>query len=342
MAPRFSMPAIVKQALPELLRSKVVPEPTILATILDPEPLARVVSAVLRSSFFIELVKAPKIETTKFEVRWAAALSGDPRYAEYETCIAIAAQLLRRLETLCADGEFIGALRLFTRFALLPYESPIDYGDRTRVPIHTVDNVIWIEGPLPGKLVRLRAFLLDPSHHPHNEAFRLIYDKIRVKSYLTDRALTGMYKTNREKRWETHPDSPQFAIRRDCLGIEHTLINQICHFEGFPLELSEALETEELLTPAERPFRCPITLEPLVFSELEEELLSPKPGRSGFQVGHLNPLKAVNDDPTSGHTPQNISWISENGNRMQGSLTLEQTRQLISRVSANYHEKGFF
>src|SRR5574341_1968773 len=35
--------------------------------------------AVLRSAFLIELVKVPKIETTKFRVRWFEQLVDDPR-----------------------------------------------------------------------------------------------------------------------------------------------------------------------------------------------------------------------------------------------------------------------
>jgi hypothetical protein len=88
-------------------------------------------------------------------------------------------------------------------------------------------------------------------------------------------------------------------------------------------------------------FRCPITLEPLVFQEFKEELLNPTHGKSNFQVGHLNPLKL--DDPSSilaGHTPQNIAWISANGNRIQGSMSIEEVRSLLKNIAHNYEDAG--
>ena len=34
--------------------------------------------------FLIELVKVPKIETTKFRMRWFGQLEGDPRYCSFD------------------------------------------------------------------------------------------------------------------------------------------------------------------------------------------------------------------------------------------------------------------
>jgi hypothetical protein len=81
-------------------------------------------------------------------------------------------------------------------------------------------------------------------------------------------------------------------------------------------------------------------MEPLSFGDFEREVQDPQHGKAAFQVGHLNPLKAVNDDPYSGHTAQNISWISSNGNRIQGSSSLKETRDLIGRIYKNYEQFG--
>lgn len=70
--------------------------------------------------------------------------------------------------------------------------------------------------------------------------------------------------------------------------------------------------------------------------------MNPTHGNSNFQVGHLNPLKL--DDPNSlifGHTPENISWISKDGNRIQGDMSLKETRNLLIRITRNYEDEGF-
>jgi hypothetical protein len=181
--------------------------------------------------------------------------------------------------------------------------------------------------------------------------FKAAYSKIVVKSHLTDRVLTGGHKTNREKRWETHPGSVHFALRRDCLEIELALISQLCYFADFPPDLQQHLEEMGLLSlkqlqesglifGSERLSRCPITLEPLSFVEFREELLSPRHGKAAYQVGHIHPLKAASDNPYMGHTGKNISWISAQGNRIQGEYSVSETRELIIRISKNYQTAG--
>jgi hypothetical protein len=125
------------------------------------------------------------------------------------------------------------------------------------------------------------------------------------------------------------------------VAIEYELITQLCAFEGFPENFREILQEQEILPKTMEISRCPITLEPLVFQEFREELMNPTHGKSNFQVGHLNPLKL--DDPNSliaGHTAGNIAWISANGNRIQGSMSLEEVRDLLKRITHNYEDKG--
>ena len=293
---------------------------------------------VVRATFLIELVKTPKIETTKFEVRWADRLPvEDPRHASYDNCLNICTARLSDLAEAMGEEEKKKLLTLFAEEKIVPYEVPIDYLERRQeTQIHALDNVGWFWDDVPAKTVRLRHFLRTQIAEDHRKVFALAYDKIKVKTYLTDRVLTGAHKTNREKRWETHPGSVHFALRRDCLDIERSLIEQVCMFDGFPHDLQEKLIGLGLIGRPDDVSRCPVTMEPLLYSEFERELREPDHGKASFQVGHLNPLKAINDDPQSGHTALNISWVSADGNRIQGSLSLAETRDMIRKIYGNY------
>lgn len=72
------------------------------------------------------------------------------------------------------------------------------------------------------------------------------------------------------------------------------------------------------------------------FKKLMEEIENRTHGKSDFQIGHLNPLKRSIEAPISGHTPKNIGWICSAGNRIQGDLSLEETRALLKRIQDNY------
>lgn len=299
--------------------------------------------ALVRWSFLIELVKTPKIETTKFEVRWATRLGkGDPRYATYNDCLEMCRTLATEAASSLAISDRRALMEAFARCNMLPYELPIDYRTREKTGrLHVHTNVEWLWEGVPKKTVLLREFLLSPDAGAHRATFDAAYKgKIRVKTYLTDRVLTGVHKTNREKRWETHPASVHYALRRDCLEIEYILIQQLCHFAGFPKDILRKLKAKNLIENLPEPFCCPITLEPFSFQDFEAEILNPTQGRSSFQVGHLNPLKAINDDPQSGHTAKNVSWVSADGNRIQGSLSLADTRAMILRIAASYEKLG--
>jgi hypothetical protein len=164
-----------------------------------------------------------------------------------------------------------------------------------------------------------------------------------VKTYLTDRVLTGAYKTNREKRWETHPRSVHFAERRTSLAIEYALVTEICSFKGFPMEFLLQLQENKILPKNLPTALCPITGDALSYEAFRNGLLNPAHGRSDFQVGHLNPLKlGAAGEKGSGHTAENISWISADGNRIQGSLSLDDVRILIQRIAENYTAQGWW
>ncbi len=297
--------------------------------------------ALVRATFLIELVKTPKIETTKFEVRWADRLpASDPRHCPFPVCLDTMKRALELLVVDLADHRKVEHLRLLPTYHMLPYEVPVDYLDRrVNSQLHEPENIRWFWDETIHRCISLRRFFDLDVDGSVRSLMSLAYDKIKVKTYLTDRVLTGDHKTNREKRWETHPGSVHFALRRQCMAIETALIEQACFFDGFPEGIRATLVNRGLLVLRDVS-RCPITMEPLSFAEFERELRDPDHGKASFQVGHLNPLKALNDDPQAGHTSQNIAWVSADGNRIQGSLTLSGTRTLLKKIGANYSRFG--
>lgn len=295
----------------------------------------KVIKHLIRYSFYIEPVKKPKIETTKYAVRWSDELIGDPRFASYQTCSTIFSSCLTNLLIDIAIEENMRVLKAIINNCKVSYEIPIDYINRNANPIHTADNISWCWGELPSKLVKLRSYLTDSSKHGHSVFFNGVYKKIKTKTYLTDRVLTGDYKTNREKRWECHPSSVHFSLRKEAWEIESKLIQQVCHFDGFPQELREQLIADQIMEFNEESSKCPITFEPLSFEAFENEIENSTHGKSDFQVGHMNPLKADLEGET-GHSSENISWISEQGNRIQGSNSVEFIHEFVIKVYKNY------
>lgn len=303
-----------------------------------------VFKGIIRSIFLIELAQEPKIETTQYRVRWTEQLDpSDPRYASYEECLRILEQMMLDLVKELKNQSNQELLKLMCKVKHpVSYEIPIDYKERgAKARIHCLGNISWFFGSLLKRVVKLREFLLDKKLNPYAPILSGIYNKkIKIKIYLTDRSLTGDYKTNREKRWEAHPASVQFAFRRTCMEVELALVSQLCHFAGFPADLRSKIENLGFTSATHEVFRCPVTQEPLSFAEFESEVKEPEHGKSNFQIGHMNPLKAASRDPHSGHTAQNISWISSDGNRIQGHLSIAETRALIRRIYENYREFG--
>lgn len=293
---------------------------------------------VVRTAFLIEPVVLPAATTTRFNTRWGLT-AGDPRSADPADCLAIANVVIELLIELTTTEEGRLILAGVVSQRLLAYELPVGYRE-WRVPIHRSDNFSLFNFELLRHVAGFRLLLLD-RNNPHRKVFVEAYKrKIAVKTYLTDRALTGDYKTNREKRWEAHPHSVQFALRHTCLDIELRLVNQMCHFEGFPEELQTLLRERDLLIPTESPAVCPVTLAPFEFGTFSEEVLSPTQGRSEFQVGHLDPLKLQGNTWSDGHRADNIGWISSTGNRIQGNLSVEATRAMLASIWRAYHRAG--
>jgi hypothetical protein len=345
-AHRFHMPTLYASVWPDIEAiGRVHPHIVALRARLTADELRWLACTLIRHAFLIELVKVPKIETTKFRVRWFEQLDGDPRYCSFDEALEMVVRLIESLPEWLNVAAHAETLDLFFEQPLLAYEAPLDYAERVLDPdgrIHRVENFRWTYTDTILRTLRLRRYLRTPATSPDADFFRqVLNDKIQVKTYLTDRVLTGAYKTNREKRWETHPRSVHFALRRTCLEIEYVLVTQLCAFAEFPAEFREMLQRQGTLPADLATFRCPITLDPLSFAEFREALGDPTHGKSDFQVGHLNPLKLdANAEDVVGHTAGNISWISADGNRIQGSLSLDQVRELLGRIAENYKGTG--
>lgn len=283
---------------------------------------------IIRNAFLIEYVRT-KGGATRMGVRWNDDLKQSNRHATFEECLIIFENLISEASAALGDPDRKIILEEFAKYPRIPYELPIDYTDPSAKNIHTSANIEWILDDKIGKVSKMRHALLNKS----NSDFKLwkdIYSKVDVKCFLTDRAQTGDHQTNREKRWEAYPTSPQFATRRECLLMEYSLINQIVHFEGFPEDLYATLRDNGALEVIERPFKCPIVHRIFKFDDFKESILNPEHGRSGYQVGHINPLKAGGL-----HSHDNISWITSDGNRIQGDLSLDQVKNLFKEIFKN-------
>jgi hypothetical protein len=300
-----------------------------------------VFTGLIRNAFLAELViKTKKGGATKMKPRWE--VSQELRNASYEECELIFTSLNNALKMSLQDKSVIELLSLLIKHHAVAYELPIDYKERRiDVPIHRNDNIYFFFSELPYRVAKLRVGLSGTLSSGLQKIIDEAYDKVRTKAYLTDRAQTGEFQTNREKRWEHDPAGPQFAYRRYCMEVEYELVREIFYLDGVPTELINLRErfekTELLIRPNTVPIRCPITLEPLHFDEFKKEMLNKKHGKSYFHVGHIDPLASIEK---SGHKGENISWISEDGNRIQGKLTMSEVRDLLRRIAKNYQENG--
>jgi hypothetical protein len=311
-AERFSEPKL--HARTESLRAMphVAKLTEILKTFLSPAEIETIHRRLTRAAFLIEPVN-DEVTSTKYDVRWSERLvEPDPRGSSFEVCLAIHEALVKKLVGLLADDTFRAEMQLVLAWGRSPHEFPIDYVSKAAVPIHTVNNVRLLRDPAYLRLLGVRRALLDPKLNPDGQLFEAIFEKVRVKSYLTDRAQTGIYQTNREKRWEAHPQSPQFALRGECFAVELELIDQLFRFQSFPPGIVRYLQSAKLLGDLGKVARCPVTLDPLDFEVLAEEVSSEfwdEPSfQLAYQVAHLNPLR-FHRGKQFRHSAENISWV---------------------------------
>ncbi len=307
---------------------------------------------LIRFAFLIEPVNS-EVTSTKFSARWtpkpggttfAAFNAQDARFASFDECCA----MLDYLVDLASDDDVLDIVRLVAPSgnSAVPYELPIDYQDLDRPRVHAPDNIVVM--PKEVKMaVRLRTALLrrelDSGKQSLGDRDRAVlahaFTKIKTKAYLTDRAQTGINKTNREKRWEVVPLGVQRATRRACASVEHRLWTQICCFAGFPKVMAEQLAADGLIDPSATTGLCPVTLEQFDYEAFAAECLTRVQGHSAHHVGHLHPLKAGGAAEAIGHVGENVSWVSADGNRIQGTWSIEETVHKIIEISRRHQEQ---
>jgi len=258
---------------------------------LDTRNYSYLIASLLRNVFLIELVNND-ISSTKMEVRWTVKKSegkkqesfdnNDPRFCTFDGCKTIFLDLLKKLIIHLQKQKKLQLLILCAKYNLIPYELPLDYVSIQNQSnrLHEFGNLDWFWDKKYYDTFQLRKFLLSKTGKKSKIFSKILKDKLKVKTYLTDRVQTGEHKTNREKRWESHPKSVHFALRKDCLLIEKKLISQVCNFVNFPKTISNKIVP--FLTSEKSPYRCPITLEPMIFNKFKKEVLDPNHGLSSF------------------------------------------------------------
>ena len=243
----------------------------------------------------------------------------DERSSNFTDCLMI---FIKSINLLVESPDHI---KLFSNLSIskhrgTPYESVFGYIDHKTNHIHRSSNIKLLDLTNINWLILVRPIMRDALSKDTNGNITKVYAKILTKSYKTDRSQTGEVQTNRAKRWECLGVDFQFATIEECWSVEKKLLIDIVNFEKFPLMIQELLSEKGLLNEKNSKITvCPITLKPLDFNEL---LSGSSHGESKFQVGHLNPLKL-----SGKHTGDNIAWISDDGNRIQGSLTIHETKK---------------
>ena len=312
-----------------------------------PTLFAKVTQAILRKSFLIQAVTTTG-GSANMKARWQEVLKESQRFCSFDDCVLIASDLLDELAGGWLDTpQNLQTLSLIEKQLILSYEMPIDYRDRVaftdhETSIHQVGNLIWHSDPALLNMLKLRQALRDPQINPDAAFFRgPLKNKMVLLAYQTGRAQTGDFKTNREQRWEAHPRSPQFAVYSACAHIEHKLICQICDFDGFPAATRQRLQDSGLLDERKEVFADPITLEPMIYPTFKNEVENPEHGSGNYQLGHMVPLNSVNADLLAfGHSAPNVSWITADGNRIQGKSSVADIRRLLITIAKRYEGKG--
>lgn len=316
-----------------------------LSETLEEKEFSYLLSCLGRFCFCIELTNL-KITSTKMKTRWVPGsiiktMEGgfqnyrgsfspgeDERSSEFGECYEI---LRTCISILSQSPQHIELLKKFSdqRRRGISYESVFTYIDNKRNPVHVSDNIRLVSLDNAMWLAEARPIIYPILNYDLNENKTKCVSKIQTKSYKTDRSQTGEVQTNRAKRWECVSIDFQHASIEECWSVERKLLSDVAHFMGFPEEPKKKLIESGLFHSQELTL-CPITLKPMQFEEL---LGGGGHGESQFQVGHMKPLKSGGR-----HNGENISWISSDGNRIQGNLSIEDTRQMLEGIFSRMGE----
>ena len=212
------------------------------------------------------------------------------------------------------------------------YDIPISYNrELNQGGRHMRSNVGWLK---PIHIVYelrevLKRSLLDikvPS-----KAVKNALDKIQVKAYCTDKVTMPPFYSNRDVRWATWANSIQYASHFECTMIELELMAELFEFTGTPALNQDIKNRIEAILGREIQYntrRCFITGKEMVFNDYLNSAVNTNGGRSAYHVGHIQPLTREGL-----HSYTNISWTSDDGNRIQGNDTISEIEEkLISAV----------
>lgn len=341
--PSFRADPLFKVTQDLLLEDQDIDESySYLKTKLDGKKVDRILFEIFRFSFLSQIVWE-RGGAANYTAHWFVppyAGVSDPRYADCNECFQMFKEVvLSFLNQLEDEEDLENLIATVGKIGCVDYREKVIDGH-----IHRPGNIYWMRDDLPRRVIELKLLLSSEEFNPQTFLFfQKAFSKIHVKSYLTDRGQTGGYQTNREKRWETDPRSVHFALVRDCLEIEFTLIMQIFELANFPESVIQSLIESGVISDDEVNLNsrvCPITMENLDFYEFKNELENPVHGRATFQVGHIRPLKGDTLNALLGHTAQNICWISAEGNEIQKDRSVEETQQLILRIANKYRGAG--
>lgn len=238
------------------------------------------------------------------------------------------------------SGDDISRALSYSTGRLGAYEIPTTYREELNDGgCHRHTNIAWMK-PLHIDY-DLRAALeshLRQATVP-NKAVANALDKIQVKAYCTDKHTIPPHFSNRDVRWATWPDSMQYASHFECAMVEMELMVQLYEFVGAPRLDPTTLTSIERTRgrPVEPETRCCfVTGDDLAYTEYVQAATNPRGGRSAYHVGHVLPLTRGGK-----HCWENIAWMSEDGNRIQGNDTLEEIELKLVRA-VDYHLRRDF
>ncbi|SFR50357.1 hypothetical protein SAMN04488070_1560 [Pseudidiomarina maritima] len=340
-APNFDFSPVVTWAIENIDELDIESKSTITAIRdnMSEAEFKYIVSSIFRFAFCIELTNL-KITSTKMKTRWVTgsitktrlgtfenyvgtfAPNQDQRSSSFEECAGI---LFKCFELLSSSAMHLAVAKKLQsqKCRGTPYESVFTYIDPSLSPVHTVQNIRLTELTDIEWLILARPLIRPEIKLNLEGKDSKLISKIATKCYKTDRSQTGEMQTNRAKRWECLSVDFQHASIEECWSVERKLLNELAHFQGFPDDKKSAL-IERGLFGTQDVTLCPITLKPMIFNEI---LGGGAHGESNFQVGHMVPLKAGGR-----HSGENIKWISQDGNRIQGSLSISATQEMLRGI----------
>ena len=289
-----------------------------------------VVGSLIRFCFLIELTNI-SITSTKMKTRWMPAkiirtIPGsfqnykadfvpgmDQRAMIFDECAKIFDSALRGLLAHPGHLAIARALTLDSNRSV-SFESVLTYIDPSLNPVHIASNVRLVDLTDISWLVKNRSII--------REALTLKnIKKLKTKTYLTDRSQVGADQTNRAKRWEVLSADYQHATLEECWSVERELLTQLLAFHNFPREIIVKVGGSGHVV---RLHRCPVTHVEFDFVSFTNESSH---GKSSFQVGHLIPLRSGGR-----HVANNVAWVTEDGNRIQGNLSLSEVHKLLNGI----------